>query len=102
MTTNQTILRLYINQIEPNGNYYSASDAEVLQTTMDMAASAKVDIDDAARGLELAAQQLDVTTNELVAALTTLTVYTNCGFHEAMWQLQRVVNVVQQIEQSAP
>lgn len=102
MTSNQTILRMYIKQITPNGDHYSASDEEVLQTSMDFAAETELDIDDAARSIELGAQQLDVTTNEYVAAVTTLRVFTGCGYHEAVWQLQRVVNVVHQIEQGTP
>lgn len=98
MTSNQEVLRLYIKQIVPHGNHESASDAEVLQTAMDYAAAAALDIDDAARSLELGAQHLDVTTNDYVAAVTTLCVFLQCGFHEAVWQLQRVVNVVRQIE----
>lgn len=101
MTTNQTILRMYINQIDVNGTYYSASAAEVMQTTMDFAAEKKLDIDDAARALELSAQRLDVTINELVAAVTTLCVFTGCTLDEARWQLVRVVNVVRQVEQEA-
>ncbi|AXN50871.1 hypothetical protein MMRN_37740 [Mycobacterium marinum] len=102
MTSNQTILRLYIKQIVPDGDHHLASDEEVLQTAMDFAAQTGVDIDDAARALELGAEKLDVTTKELVAAVTSLCVFLQCSFHEAVWQLQRVVNVVQQIEQGTP
>ena len=102
MTSNQDILRMYIEQIVPNGDHHSASDAEVLQTTMDLASATSLDIDAAARALELGAQQLGVTTNELVAAVATLCAFLNCTFHEAIWQLQRVVNVVHQIEQGTP
>ncbi len=98
-TTNRTILRAYCRQIEPNGTYNSASDEAVLQTTMDYASEAEVDIDDAARSLELAAQRLEVTTNELVAAVTCVAVYTQCRLREALWQLERVVKVVRQIDQ---
>lgn len=102
MTTNQEILRLYVKQIVPNGDHHTASDAEVMETTMDLAAASSLDIDDAARALELGAQHLGVTTNELVGAVATLCVFLNCTFHEAIWQLQRVVNVVHQIEQGTP
>ncbi len=98
-TPNRTILRLYVQQIVPNGDHHLAGDEEVLQTAMDFAAQTGVDIDDAARALELGAQQLDVTTNEYVAAVTTLCVFLQCSFREAVWQLQRVVNVVRQVEQ---
>lgn len=97
-TTNQTILRLYCKQILPNGDHYLASDAEVLQTTMDYASETGIDIDDAARSLELAAQRFEVSTNELVAAVTCLAVYVQCRLGEALWQLERVVNVVRQVE----
>ncbi|CAN5754390.1 hypothetical protein BH09ACT7_BH09ACT7_32440 [soil metagenome] len=101
MTSNQTILRLYIKQIVPNGDHHSASDEQVLQSAMDFAAQTGLDIDDAARSIELGAQQLDVTTNEYVAAVTTLCVFTMCSFHEASWQLRRVVNVVHQLEEGS-
>lgn len=101
MTSNQKILRLYIQQIVPEGDHFSASDDEVMQTTMDYASARDLDINDAARALELGAQRLDVTTNEYVAAVTTLCVFLQCDFGEAIWQLQRVVNVVRLIEQGA-
>lgn len=102
MTSNQTILCLYIKQIVPDGDHHVASDEEVLQTATDFAAQTGVDIDDAARALELGMQELDVTTKELVAAVTSLCVFLQCSFNGAVWQPQRVVNVVQQIEQGTP
>lgn len=98
-TTNRTILRMYCKQIDINGTYDSASDEAVLQTTMDYASEAEIDIDDAARSLELAAQRIEVTTNELVAAVTCVAVYTQCRLREALWQLERVVKTVREIEQ---
>lgn len=97
---NQKIVRLYIKEITPNGDHHLASDQEVMQAAMDFAAETKVDIDDAARALELGAQQLGLTTNEYIAAVTTLCVFLGCGFHEAGWQLRRVVNVVHQMGDS--
>lgn len=96
--TNRTILRMYCKQIDINGTYDSASNEAVLQTTMDYASEAEIDIDDAARSLELAAQRFEVTANELVAAVTCVAVYTQCTLREALWQLERVVKVVRQIE----
>lgn len=97
--TNRTILRMYCKQIDINGAYYSASNEAVLQTTMDYASEVGLDIDDGARSLELAAQRFEVTTNELVAAVTCVAAYTQCTLREALWQLERVVKTVRQIEQ---
>lgn len=101
-TSSQTILRLYVKQIVPHGNHHLAGDDEVLQSAMDFAALTGLDIDDAAHSIELGAQQLDVTTNDFVAAVSTLRVFTMCSYQEAVWQLQRVVNVVRQIENGSP
>ncbi|BCI55700.1 hypothetical protein NIIDNTM18_49780 [Mycolicibacterium litorale] len=98
MTSNQEVLRLYIKEVDPHGYDRSASDEEVLQTSMDYSAEVGVDIDDAARSLELAAQRFDISINDLVAAATALNVYTLCGLREALWQLERVIKVVRQIE----
>ena len=98
MPSNQEVLHLYIKEVTPNGNHDFADDAEVSQTTMDFSIEAKLDYDDAARSLDLAAQQLDVTTNQLVAAVATLRVFTGRGIRDAIWELNRVVNVVGHIE----
>ncbi|MDQ1307873.1 MAG: hypothetical protein QG671_3707 [Actinomycetota bacterium] len=100
MTTlsNADIMRLYCKELDAHGYDGPASDAEVTQTAMDYATENKSDIDDAARGLELQAQRLGVTTNELVAAVTTLCAYTCCRIGEAMWQLERVLKVVHHVQ----
>lgn len=100
MTTlsNADILRLYCKELDNHGYDGPASDAEVTQTSMDYAIQIKSDLDDSARGLELQAQRLGVTTNELVAAVTTLCAYTCCAIGEAMWQLERVLKVVHQVQ----
>jgi hypothetical protein len=98
VTSNQEILRFYVKEIAPNGDHDLADDAEVAQTTMDLSTEAKLDYNDAARSLDLAAQHLDVTTKQLVAAVGTLRAFTNRGIRDAIWELSRVVNVVRRIE----
>jgi hypothetical protein len=96
--SNADILRLYCKELDNHGYLGPASDAEVMHTSMDLAIQMKSDIDDSARRLDLNAQRLGVTTNELVAAVTTLCAYTCCRIDEALWQLERVLNVVHQVQ----